>query len=83
VVENDASSLNRRLFINEFGWIRGPRDESLFSTMTSPRNTFERITSESGQVLGLFHMKSIKLTDGVKKLANVQNIGNLSKEYVK
>lgn len=80
MVENDASSLNRRLFMNEFGWIKGPTDESLFSTMTSLCNTFERITSESGQILGLFHIKSIKLANGVKKLANVQNIGNLSKE---
>jgi hypothetical protein len=80
VVENDAFSLSRRLFMNGFGWIKGPKDESLFSTMTSLCSTLERITSESGKILGLFHIKSIKLTNGVKKLANVQNIGNLSKE---
>jgi hypothetical protein len=66
--------------MNGFGWIKGPKDESLFSTMTSLCSTLERITSESGKIPGLFHIKSIKLTNGVKKLANVQNIGNLSKE---
>lgn len=66
--------------MNEFGWIKCPTDESLFSTMTSLCNTFERITSESGQILGLFHIKSIKLANCVKKLANVQDIDNLSKE---
>jgi hypothetical protein len=66
--------------MNELVWISCPTDESIFSTMTILCNTFEQISSEFEQILGLFYMASINLANIVKKLANVQNIGNLSIE---